>query len=184
MAPVDPGEGGDCRAQPQSGWIQRRRPADQFQRQGGKGVISLGVDGFKSRKAFDLWGLLAAHPARADLAVHEAELKGLLKDLAALGLKLDEGIEAQKAVITASLARSRGEFQVSARVANAGPQSAINLSLSAHGLSLLVGLPPNAGASTPSRSILRPSSRASTSVRPPTSGFPTSVWRARIPPLR
>src|ERR1700735_4962178 len=68
-----------------------------------KALISLGVDGFKSRKAFDLWGLLAAHPARADLASHEAELKSLLKDLAAPGLKLDEGIEAQKTVITASL---------------------------------------------------------------------------------
>ena len=36
-------------------------------------LIDVGVDGFKSRKAFDLWGLLAAHPERADLAAHEAE---------------------------------------------------------------------------------------------------------------
>src|ERR1700722_6008374 len=60
-----------------------------------KALISLGVDGFKSSTAFDLWGLLAAYPVRADLATHEAELKGLLKELAAPGLKLDEGIEAQ-----------------------------------------------------------------------------------------
>jgi hypothetical protein len=118
-----------------------------------KALISLGVDGFKSRKAFDLWGLLAAHPARADLAPHEAELKGLLKELTAPGLKLDEGIEAQKAVVTSSLgAVALGNFKYQLGAANAGPQSAINLSLSADGLSLPVGLlPPNAGALTPSK---------------------------------
>ena len=118
-----------------------------------KALISLGVDGFKSRKAFDLWGLLAAHPARADLAPHEAELKSLLKELAAPGLKLDEGIEAQKTVVTSSLgAVALGNFKYQLGAANAGPQSAINLSLSADGLSLPVGLlPPNAGALTPSK---------------------------------
>jgi hypothetical protein len=118
-----------------------------------KALISLGVDGFKSRKAFDLWGLLAAHPARADLATHEAELKSLLKDLAAPGLKLNEGLEAQKTVITASLgAIAVGDFKYQLGAANAGPQSAINLSLSAEGLSLPVGLlPPNAGALTPTK---------------------------------
>jgi hypothetical protein len=118
-----------------------------------KALISLGVDGFKSRKAFDLWGLLAAHPARADLASHEAELKGLLKDLAAPGLKLDEGLEAQKTVITASLgAFALGDFKYQLGAANAGPQSAIDLSVSADGLSLPVGLlPPNAGALTPTK---------------------------------
>jgi hypothetical protein len=118
-----------------------------------KALISLGVDGFKSRKAFDLWGLLAAHPARADLATHEAELKGLLKELAAPGLKLDEGVEAQKIVITASLgAIAVGDFKYQLGAANAGPQSAIDLSVSADGLSLPVGLlPPNAGALTPNK---------------------------------
>jgi hypothetical protein len=118
-----------------------------------KALIDLGVDGFKSRKAFDLWGLLAAHPARADLATHEAELKGLLKDLAAPGLKLDEGIEAQKTVVTASLgAIALADLKYRLSAANAGPQSAINLSVSADGLSLPVGLlPPNAGALTPSK---------------------------------
>ena len=118
-----------------------------------KALFDLGVDGFKSRKAFDLWSLVAAHPARADLASHEAELKGLLKDLAAPGLKLSEGLEAQKAVITASLgAIALSDFKYQLGAANAGPQSAIDLSVSAEGLSLPVGiLPPNAGALTPSR---------------------------------
>ncbi len=118
-----------------------------------KALINLGVEGFKSRRAFDLWGLLAAYPARADLASHEAELKGLLKELAAPGLKLDEGIEAQKAVIIASLgAIALGDFKYQLGAANAGPESALNLSLSADGLSLPVGLlPPNAAALTPSK---------------------------------
>jgi hypothetical protein len=118
-----------------------------------KALISLGVDGFKSRKAFDLWGLLAAYPARADLAKHEGELKGLLKELAAPGLKLEEGIEAHKAIVTASLgAIALGDVKYRLGAANAGPQSAISLSVSAEGLSLPVGLvPPNAGALTPSK---------------------------------
>ena len=118
-----------------------------------KALISLGVSGFKSRKAFDLWGLLAAHPVRADLAAHEAELKGLLKDLAAPGLKLDEGVEARNTVVTAALgAIALADVKYQLGAANAGPQSSINLSLSAEGLSLPVGLlPPNAGALTPSK---------------------------------
>jgi hypothetical protein len=118
-----------------------------------KALINLGVDGFKSRKAFDLWSLVAAHPARPDLASHEAELKGLLKDLAAPGLKLNEGLEAQKVVVTASLgAIALSDLKYQFGAANAGPQSAINLNVSAEGLSLPVGLlPPNAGALTPSK---------------------------------
>jgi hypothetical protein len=118
-----------------------------------KAAIEVGVDGFKSRKAFDLWGLVAAHPARADLAGHEAELKGLLKELAAPGLKLEEGLEAQKAVITASLgAIALADLKYRLGVANAGPLSSISFGVSAEGLSLPVGLvPPNAGALTPSK---------------------------------
>jgi len=118
-----------------------------------KALVELGVDGFKSRKAFDLWGLIAAHPARADLAAHEPELKGLLKDLAAPGLKLEEGLEAQKAVIAASLgAIALADLKYRFGVANAGPDSSLSLSVSAAGLSLPAGLaPPNAGALTPSR---------------------------------
>ena len=128
-------------------------PPVNFSGRAEKALISLGVDGFKSRKAFDLWGLLAAHPVRADLAAHEAELKGLLKDLAAPGLKLDEGIEAQKTVVTASLgAIALADVKYQLGAANAGPQSSINVSVSADGLSLPVGLlPPNAGALTPSK---------------------------------
>jgi hypothetical protein len=118
-----------------------------------KALINLGVDGFKSRKAFDLWGLLAAHPARPDLASHEAELKGLLKELAAPGLKFDEGIEAQKTIVTASLgAVALADVKYQLGAANAGPQSSMHFSVSADGLSLPVGLvPPNAGALTPSK---------------------------------
>jgi hypothetical protein len=118
-----------------------------------KALISLGVDGFKSRKAFDLWGLLAAHPVRADLATHVAELKRLLKELAAPGLKLNEGIEAQKTVVTASLgAIALADVKYQLGAANAGPQSSINVNVSADGLSLPVGLlPPNADALTPSK---------------------------------
>jgi hypothetical protein len=68
-----------------------------------KALISFALDGFKSRKAFDLWGLVAAQPTRADLADHEAELKSLLKELAAPGLKIAEGVEAQKIVVTSSV---------------------------------------------------------------------------------
>jgi hypothetical protein len=118
-----------------------------------KALINLGVDGFKSRKAFDLWSLLAAHPARADLAAHEAEFKGLLKELAAPGLKFNEGIDAQKTVVTASLgAIALADVRYQLGAANAGPQSSINFSVSAEGLSFPVGLiPPNAGALTPSK---------------------------------
>jgi hypothetical protein len=128
-------------------------PPVNFSGRAEKALVSLSVDGFKSRKAFDLWGLLAAHPGRPDLATHEAELKGLLKELAAPGLKLDEGIEAQKTVVTASLgAIAVADFKYQLGAANAGPQSAINLSVSADGLSLPVGLlPPNASELTPSK---------------------------------
>jgi hypothetical protein len=118
-----------------------------------RALIDLGVDGFKSRKAFDLWGLLAAHSTRADLAVHQAELKDLLRELAAPGLKFAEGIEAQKTLVTASIgaiALADAKYQLG--VANAGPQSSISLGVAAEGLSLPVGLvPPGAGDLTPSR---------------------------------
>ena len=128
-------------------------PPVNFSGRAEKALINLGVDGFKSRKAFDLWSLLAAHPARPDLASHEAELKGLLKELAAPGLKVDEGIEAQKTIVTASLgAIALADVKYQLGAANAGPQSSINFSVSADGLSLPVGLlPPNAGALTPSK---------------------------------
>jgi hypothetical protein len=124
-----------------------------FSARADRALISIGLDGFKSRKAFDLWGLVAAHPTRADLADHEADLKALLKELAAPGLKIAEGIEAQKAVVTASIgaiALADLKYQLSA--ANAGPQSSVSLGISAEGLSLPVGIvPPAAGDLTPSK---------------------------------
>jgi hypothetical protein len=118
-----------------------------------KALIDLGVDGFKSRKAFDLWGLLASHPSRVDLAAHEAELKGLLRVLAAPGLKFAEGIEAQKTLVTASIgAIALADAKYRLGVANAGPESSVSLDISAEGLSLPVGLlPPGAGDLTPSK---------------------------------
>ena len=118
-----------------------------------KALIDVGVDGFKSLKAFELWGLVASHPARADLAAHEAELKGLLKELTAPGLRFAEGIEAQKTFVAASIgaiALTDAKYQLGA--ANAGPQSSISLGVSAEGLSLPVGLlPPGGGDLTPSK---------------------------------
>ncbi len=118
-----------------------------------KALISFALDGFKSRKAFDLWGLVAAHPTRADLADHESDLKSLLKELAAPGLKIAESVEAQKIVVTSSIgatALAGLKYQLSA--ANAGPQSSISLGVSAEGLSLPVGLvPPAAGVLTPTK---------------------------------
>ena len=118
-----------------------------------KALIDIGVDGFKSRKAFDLWGLLASHPARADLAAHEAELKGLLRELAAPGLKFTEGIEAQKTLVTSSIgATTLADAKYQLGAANAGPQSSVSLNVSAEGLSLPVGLlPAGAGDLTPSK---------------------------------
>src|SRR6185312_2037787 len=97
--------------------------------------------------------LIAAHPTRADLAAHEAEFKGLLKELAAPGLKLEEGLEAQKTVVTASLgAIALADLKYRFDVANAGPQSSASLGVSAEGLSLPAGIaPPNAGPLTPSK---------------------------------
>ena len=118
-----------------------------------RALIELGLDGFKSRRAFDLWGLLASHPTRADLAPHEAELKGLLRELAAPGLKFTEGVEAQKTFVAAPIGAvtlADAKYQLGA--ANAGPQSSVSLNVSAEGLSLPVGmLPAGAGDLTPSR---------------------------------
>ncbi len=118
-----------------------------------KALIDLGVEGFRSRKAFDLWGLLASHPSRADLAAHEAEVKGLLRELAAPGLKFAEGVEVQKTLVTASIgAIALADAKYRLGVANAGPESSVSLGVSAEGLSLPVGLiPPGAGDLTPSR---------------------------------
>ncbi len=112
----DAGEGGHRRPRPESD--RRRRQDDapvNFSGRSDKALVNLGVDGFKSRKAFDLWGLLAAHPPAPTSPRTRPELKGLLKELAAPGLKFSEGIEAQKVVVTASLgAIALGGCQISA----------------------------------------------------------------------
>ena len=119
----------------------------------GKANIHVEVEGLKSRKAFELWDLLAGHGARGDLAAHEAELKGLLKELAAPGFSFGEGLEAQKAVVESKIgavAASDVKYQIGA--ANAGPQSSVNLAVSLEGLSLPAGLtPPAATELTPSK---------------------------------
>jgi hypothetical protein len=106
-------------------------------------LIDLGIEGFKSRKAFDLWSLVAAHPERADLAQHEEELKGLLKEVAAPGLKLVEGIEMRKTVITSAVgAVALGDVKYELGAASSGPQSLFNVRIAADGLSLPAGLAP------------------------------------------
>jgi hypothetical protein len=116
-----------------------------------KVAFHLGADGLKTRQAFALASLLSGH--RADLAAHEAELKGLLKDLAAPGLKLAEGGEASKLMISSpygAIALAAIKFAVG--VANGGPRSAIEATVAADGLSLPVALAPPAAADlTPSK---------------------------------
>ena len=68
-----------------------------------KAAFHVGLDGLKSRKAFDLASLLSLY--RGDLAEHEAELKGLLTELAAPGLKLAEGGEVSKLMVDIPLWR-------------------------------------------------------------------------------
>jgi len=114
-------------------------------------ALNVGADGFKSEKAFALWKLLAA--PRATLSKHEAELKEILSDLAAPGLKFVEGVEASKAMITAPTgAISLTGAKMALGVANAGPDSAVDAAVSIEGLSLPVGLaPPGAADLTPSK---------------------------------
>ena len=116
-----------------------------------KAALHIGADGLKTRKAFDLANLLSAH--RADLAAHEAELKGLLTELAAPGLKLAEGGEVSKLLVSSPYgAIAFAALKIAIGVANAGPQSAIEATLAAEGFSLPVALaPPGAAELTPSK---------------------------------
>ncbi len=116
-----------------------------------KAAFRVGADGLKTRKAFDLASLLSAH--RADLAPHEAELKSLLRELAAPGLKFAEGGEATKLMVSSPFgAIALAGVKLAVAIANAGPQSAIEARLAAEGLSLPVALaPPGAADLTPSK---------------------------------
>jgi hypothetical protein len=117
----------------------------------GKAAFHVGLDGLKSRKVFDLWSLVATH--RADIAEHEAELKGLLKEILAPGLKVAEGGEASNALISSPYgAIAFAGVKVAVGVDNSGPQSAIEAAVGLEGLSLPVALaPPGAADLTPSK---------------------------------
>jgi hypothetical protein len=117
----------------------------------GKAVVNLGADGLKSRKLFDLLSLLSAH--RDDLAAHEAELKDLLRPLAEPGLKIAEGGEGTSAIFASPYgAVALSSLKAAAALSNEGPQSALDVTASAEGLSLPVGLvPPEAADLTPSK---------------------------------
>ena len=116
-----------------------------------KAAVHVGADGLKTRKAFDLASLLSIH--RDDLAAHQAELKGLLTELAAPGLKLAEGGEVSKLMVSSPYgAIALGALKVAIGVVNAGPKSAIEATAAAEGLSLPVALaPPGAAVLTPSK---------------------------------
>ncbi len=117
----------------------------------GDTAFNIGVDGLKSRKLFDLVALISAH--RDDLAAHEGEVKDALRSLAAPGLRFVEGGQASKLMFGSQMgavALDGAKFAIG--VANAGPDSAIDTTISADGLSLPVGLlPPNATGLTPSK---------------------------------
>ena len=117
----------------------------------GDTAFNIGVDGLKSRKLFDLVALISAH--RDDLAAHEGEVKDALRPLAAPGLRFVEGGQASRLMFGSQMgavALDGAKFAIG--VANAGPDSAIDTTISADGLSLPVGLvPPNATGLTPSK---------------------------------
>ena len=114
-------------------------------------AFNVGVDRLNSRRLFDVVSLLSEH--RDDLAQHEAELKDLLRPLASPGLRFVEGGEASKLLVGSPLgaiALSSAKFGLG--LSNAGPDSAVDATVSAEGLSLPVGLaPPNAAELTPSK---------------------------------
>jgi hypothetical protein len=116
-----------------------------------KAALNVGVDRLDSKKLFDLVSLLFAH--RADLAQHETELKDLLRRLASPGLRFVQGGEASKLMVGSpfgAIALAGAKFAVG--VSNAGPDSALDATINAEGLSLPVGLaPPNAADLTPSK---------------------------------
>jgi hypothetical protein len=114
-------------------------------------AFNVGFDGLKTRKLFDAWSLVSANPD--NLAPHADALKGLLHEIAAPGVKLAEGAEGTKALFSSPYgAISLGAFKVATGLSNAGPDSALDVAISASELSLPVGLtPPGAGALTPSK---------------------------------
>ena len=118
-----------------------------------KALIDLGIDGLMSRKAFDLWSLIASHPGRGELVGHESAIKGLLKDIAHPGLKIAERVEAQRTVVASAIgAVALADLKYQIGAASMGPQSEVKVGISADGLSLPAGLaPPNASDLVPSK---------------------------------
>lgn len=118
-----------------------------------KALIDVGVDGLMSRKAFDLWSVVASHPARAELVGHETEIKGLLKEIARPGLKIAERIEAQRTVVASAIgAVALADLKYEIGAASLGRDSALTVGVSADGLSLPAGLaPPKALDLVPSK---------------------------------
>ena len=116
-----------------------------------KVAFNVGADGLKSKALFDLVSLLSAH--RGDLAPHEAELKDLLRPLASPGLRFVEGGDVSKMMIaTPAGAVALAGAKLAVGVVNAGPDSALDATIGAEGLSLPVGLaPPGATDLTPSK---------------------------------
>ena len=114
-------------------------------------AFNIGVDGLKSKKLFDLLSLLSVH--RADLADHEGEFKDLLRPLAAPGLRFVEGGEASKLLIASPIgAIALSDAKLAIGASNAGPDSVIDATIGAEGLSLPAGLfPPGATDLTPSK---------------------------------
>lgn len=117
-------------------------------------TINVGVEGLKSRKLFDLVSFYSAH--RSDLAAHEAELKDLLRPFALPGLRLVEGGEATKLMLASPLgAIALSSAKLALAVTNAGPDSAVDATVAAEGLSLPAGIvPQNAAELTPSKADL------------------------------
>ena len=116
-----------------------------------KASFNVGVDGLWSRKLMDLVSFVSVH--RADLAAHEAEVKTLLRPLAAPGLRFVEGGEASKLMLATPMgAVALSAAKIAVGVSNAGPDSALDTTFAAEGLSLPPGLlPPNAADLTPSK---------------------------------
>jgi hypothetical protein len=97
-------------------------------------AFNIGIDGLNSKKLFDLISLLSAHRA-------------------APGLRFVEGGETSKLMVGSPLgAIALSGAKVAVGVTNAGPESAVDATLNAQGLSLPVGLaPPGAADLTPSK---------------------------------
>lgn len=114
-------------------------------------AFDFGFEGLRTRKVFDAWTLVSAN--RGNLGPHADALKGLLREIAAPGLKFLEGATLSKATFSSPYgAIALGGAKIATGFDNAGKDSAVRLAISAEGLSLPVGLaPPGAADLTPSK---------------------------------